>query len=731
MVLYEPVLFHDFVNYDDPDYVTENYHVQRGLAWDGVCWAFTTGHTGNWHPVTWLSHLLDCQLYGLKPGGHHFTNAFLHVLNTILLFLLLNRMTGARWRSALVAALFALHPLHIESVAWVAERKDVLCTFFWLLTLWMYFGYVEALKSSRTPARRYYIAALVFFVLALMSKPMAVTLPFVLLLLDYWPLKRLGIDLSSPEFKRVRPILLEKVPFFLLIIPPAVITFAVQKDVGAVATVEALPLGIRVTNAVASYVCYGFKAFWPFDLAVFYPYTKAWPTWSVAGAVLLLGLACVLAIRTSRRWPYVPVGWLWYIGTLVPVIGLVQVGSQAMADRYTYLPLIGLFVILAWGAGDLAALGAGRKLVSIVISGFAIAGCFVVSRIQLNHWKDSEALFRHAIKVTDNNYVAYSNLGLALASQGKIQEAIDNLLTAMRILKGLGAKAETPERLNNLGSLYFKAGKTEEAMGCFCRALEINPNSADTHNNLGILMAMRGELPAASKQFALALSLKPDCADAENNLGKVLMRQGNEAEAEKRLLTALRIKPFFPDAHLNLGLLFLSQKRTQEAKAQFVAALELNPGIAAAHYQLGLALSREENYEEAVTHFALALKTEPDNVAVLCELAVAYGKQGKLDEAAAELKRALALEPADASLHCNLGNTLALQGKLDDAAAEYLSALRISPGFAEAHFNLGSVLIDQGKRAEGIDHCTEALRLKPDYSQARRKLQTLGATPGH
>ncbi|MBW1896674.1 MAG: glycosyltransferase family 39 protein, partial [Deltaproteobacteria bacterium] len=432
------VTSHEFVIFDDEVYVTQNDEVQKGLSWDGVAWAFTTTHANFWHPLTWLSHMLDCRLFGLNPAGHHLTSLLLHIANTLLLFLVFHRMTGALWPSAFVAALFACHPLHVESVAWVSERKDVLSTLFWMLTLGAYVRYVEH------PRGRAYLLAVVFFSLGLMAKPMLVTLPFVLLLLDYWPLDRLDFGQQShrPGDQAGHPgypkssffhLLLEKVPFLVLSAVSCIVAYTAQAHGGAIKSSGVFSIDVRIANALISYVSYLEKTFWPHHLAVFYPHPGTWPVWQIAGAGLLLVSISALVLLGMRKKPYLTLGWFWYLGTLVPVIGLVQVGIHAMADRYTYVPLIGVFIMIAWGLQDIAKRWRPQRVV-LGLSAAAVICAFTISSArQLNHWQNSSTLFQHALNVTEDNYGAHNNLGLALAQRGKLDEAIDHYLRALEI----------------------------------------------------------------------------------------------------------------------------------------------------------------------------------------------------------------------------------------------------------------------------------------------------------
>jgi tetratricopeptide (TPR) repeat protein len=550
LTVYWQVRNHDFVNYDDDKYVTKNPHVQAGVSREGIIWAFTTTHASNWHPLTWLSHMLDCQLYGLNPEGHHLTNLLLHIANTLLLFLVLKRMTEALWRSAIVAALFALHPLHVESVAWVAERKDVLSTFFFMTTMWAYVRYVECPRLGR------YVLVAFSFSLGLIAKPMLVTLPFVLLLMDYWPLGRLElrpstvpINIQTQHSKypacqdsRALPLLWEKAPFFVLAAVSAVVTIVVQRAGGSLSSLEMFPLTIRVANALVSYLSYIGKMIWPMHLAVFYPHPGMRPVWQAAGAGLLLLCVSVAVIRAAQRAPYLAVGWLWYLGTLIPVIGVVQVGAQAMADRYTYVPLIGVFVMIGWGLRDLVSRWDHLGAVVPGCVGVIFAALMICTWLQVSRWNNSISLFEHTLDITVDNNLAHYNLGIVLAERGRLEEAIGHFSEALRI------KPDDAEAHNNLGIALAERGRLEEAMGHFSEALRIKPDYAEPHYNLGIALALQRRRQEAMHHFSVAVKLKPDYAEAHLNLGAVIASQGRLQQAVDHFAEALRIKPDFAKA---------------------------------------------------------------------------------------------------------------------------------------------------------------------------------------
>jgi protein O-mannosyl-transferase len=631
LAVYWQIGDHQFTNYDDTIYVTDNPHVKRGLAASSVIWAFTAAEEANWHPLTWLSHMVDCQLFGLHPRGHHLTSLFLHLANVLLLFAVLNRMTGALWRAAFVAALFSLHPLHVESVAWVAERKDVLSTLFWLLTMLAYARYVGR------PTRPRYALTLVAFALGLMAKPMLVTLPFVLLLLDTWPLDRMaygrGGDDEPRTRKRIRPseqrlplsrLVWEKTPFFALAAISSVVTFSLQQRAGAMANMEVFPLSSRIANALVSYLRYIGKMIWPSDLAVLYPHPgTGLPLWWGAGAGLaLLGLS-ILVVRVIRRRPYLAVGWLWYLGTLVPVIGLVQVGVQAYADRYTYVPLIGLFIMIAWGVPDLVGRWAHARTVLAVLAGTALAALTACTWIQLGYWKESVSLFTHTLQVTTKNYVAQNNLGNALADRGKVEEAISHYAESLRV------KPDHAEAYNNWGTVLVEQGRLEEAIDRFLAALRVKPDYAAAHCNLGLALERKGRREEAIAQYLEALRLDPTYAQAHNNLALALAERGQQDEAIAHYAEALRLRPDYAEAHNNLGHILVGLGRLDEAAIHFAEAVRSKPDYAKARNNLGIVLARLGRLDEAAAQFREALRIKPDYGEARNNLAVVLGGMNK------------------------------------------------------------------------------------------------------
>jgi len=673
---------HEFINFDDTEYVTENFHVRGGITFKGVTWAFTTFHAGNWHPLTWLSHMLDVQLFGLKARWHHLMNLLFHIANTLLLFLVLHRMTKALWQSAFVAALFALHPLHVESVAWVAERKDVLSTFFWMLTMGAYVFYAEK------PGIKRYLLAFFFFTLGLMSKPMLVTLPFVLLLLDYWPLKRLQYgtaDLKSPaedvpssasikqkrkskkqdavkekaqakkptaspyRWTLIRPLLWEKIPFVVLSVIASVVTYLAQQKGGAVSSLKAIPLDVRVTNAIVSYVSYIGKMIWPANLAVFYPHPGMLPYWQILGAALFLLMVTLIVLRMARSFPYVAVSWLWYLGTLVPVIGIVQVGLQGMADRYTYVPLIGLFIVIAWSMGDLVKKWLYPSFTFIIFTVIILSVLSYTSWVNLRYWQSGVLLFSHARSCTDDNATVHYLLGLALSEIGKV----------------------------------------ENAQYHYAEALKINPRFADVHNNLGMILFNQGKIDEAIGHYDEAIRINPNHGKAMWNLGNALLRKG----------------------------------KIEEAAVYYARVLQIDPGDAGAHLNLGNIVASQGKLNEAMTHFREAIRIKDDSVKAITGLGSILAAQGNFGEAMKYYSKAVQIAPADAEIHYDMGTITASQGNINEAIAHFREAIRIQPDYTKAHNNLGSVLLLQGKIEDAIAHFREALRLKPDYTMAHENLR--------
>jgi protein O-mannosyl-transferase len=670
LTVFWQVTEHEFINFDDNRYITENQHVLSGISPATLKWALTTSHTGYWHPLTWFSHMLDVQLFGLNAGRHHLMNVFLHIMNTLLLFLILRRTTKALWQSAFVAALFALHPLHVESVAWAAERKDVMSTLFWMLTLGAYAYYVER------PGYRRYLFALVCFLLGLMVKPMLVTIPFVLLLFDYWPLGRLQplraagshspppVRPKNPDRKKqrvtkavaqqpvtkkesavysgrwsaVRPLLLEKAPFLALSLISSVITIIDQQR-AAMPSLQALPVDARIANALVSYVKYIGMTIWPRDLAVFYPRPDVQPWWLVLGAVFVLLAVTWLVLRKTQRFPYLGVGWLLYLGTLLPVIGLLQAGSQAMADRYSYVSLIGIFIMVAWGAPDYLKNWPSRKAILAALSGTAVLACIVLTWLQLRFWQNSETLFRHALKVTTNNVVAHNNLGTALLDRGNIEDARDQFQAALRI------DPKHARAWNNMGTVYEKSGQTTKAIETFQQALRISPEDAEFWNNLGVAYGRSGQTARAVEAFQRALRINPEFDEAWNNLGNAYGESGEIAKAIPAFRQALHLNPKHAKAWNNLGVAYGESGEAAKAVEAFNAALRINPKQPDVWNNLGIAYRKCGEDAKAIEAYREALSIKPDYTKAWFGLAAAYRKSGQSEQAREAERQLRAIDP--------------------------------------------------------------------------------------
>ncbi len=596
VALYWPATGNDFVNFDDNQYVFNNPHVLGGLTAENIGWAFRTGYAANWHPVTWLSHMLDGEMYRLQPWGHHLTSVLLHALNAALVFLWLRQMTGAVWRSLFVAAIFAAHPLRVESVAWVAERKDVLSCFFGLLTLIFYSRYAKArgmMEKARSRRSRSavfdYAAALVFFALGLMSKPMLVTWPFLLLLMDYWPLRRLEPSESRTWPATILRSLIEKVPFFILAAAAGIVTFLVQQQTGAMIGVERLPGSARVENALISYCRYLGKLVWPTNLAIIYPHPGHWPLGEALLAGGLLLAVSIVFVTQRRRHPYLLIGWLWFIGTLVPVIGFVQVGNQSMADRYTYIPALGIFILVTWGLCEVAKNWRHGVETLAVAATTALVPCLFLTRQQLGYWADTEALFRHAVEVTQNNYVAYNDLGEALARKGRFDGAIEAYQEVVRL------KPDYALAHFGLGYSFASKGQIDDAIREYKEAARLKPDYLDAHNNLGNLLGQKGQTDEAMKEFQTVIQLRPDFSFAHYGLAIALYQKGRIGEATREFGETIRIKPDYPDAYNGLGYMLLRQGQVDDAIRDFQQALALNPNYGEAKANLAEALAAKDN----------------------------------------------------------------------------------------------------------------------------------------
>lgn len=707
LAVFWQVQYFDFVNYDDPGYVYENQHILDGLSWNNVVWAFTTGYFGNWNPLTWLSYILDCQLWGPGPIGFHLTNLLLHLANTLLLFLVLRNMTGTLWRSAFVAALFALHPLHVEPVAWVAGRKDVLSTFFWLLTMAAYTHY------ARRPRLISYLLVVLAFVMGIMAKPMLVTLPFVLLLIDYWPLNRI----SRIEWPILRDLILEKVPLFALAVGFSTLAFFTQKDTGALAV--HIDLRYRLYNAFIAYLDYISKTIWPSHLAPFYPHLlEGISVWYAMASCVILLAATILVVRMAHLHRYLAVGWLWYLGTLVPVIGLVQVGRHAMADRYTYIPLTGLFIIIAWGLPEFLAGWRYRRYALATSAVIALTALGVIAHRQASYWSDSVTLFSHAIEVTKDNYIAYYNRGTAYSNLGRWQEAIADFGHAIKI------RPDYADPYNGRGIAYDKLDRWQEAIEDLSRAIRIRPYYADAYINRGVVYREIGRSDEAIEDFTEAIRIRPDHARAHYSLAGVLRMQGRPDEAITHYQQAIRIDRTIAGAHLDLGLLLLDKHRYSEAIQSLTEAIRLAPDMAQAFVGMGRALSESGKPEEGLAAFRKGVELDPNLSAAHFGLAAALATRGDYRGAADEYTRSLNIEP-DFVAWNNLGDAQEKLGDLAAARNSYAKAVAMQPDHPMVRYNLASVLSKMGRRDEAYMEVQKALTFDPNSADARKLLETL------
>lgn len=611
LVVFWPAVGFDYTNYDDPDYVAHQALVQQGITWEGVRWAFTTTSMGHWHPLTWLSYMACSQWLGGGPAAQHFVSVALHAANAALLFLALSALTRTLNPAWLVAALFALHPLHVESVAWVASRKDVLCGAFWTGALWCYAHY------ARQPSPLRWAAVTACFAGATLSKPSGLTLPFLLLLLDAWPLQRwtgTGTATSRPAVPWPR-LLGEKIPLFLLSGVSVITSLWASHAAGVFAAAVPVSLMDRIGNALVSYVLYLAKTLFPTSLAALYPHPGAWAFWQVAAATALLLLLTLAACAFLARAPWLAVGWCWFLGMMVPTIGLVQVGLQGMADRYTYLPLTGLFLAAVWTGKSLWPKGPGPRRAGQFLAVATLAACALGTRAQLRHWRNTEALFTRALAVTRDNAVAHNNLALALAERGQVDEAQHHFQEAVRI------RPFYPEAHSNLGLALAMRGRFEEAIQHYRIALEQDPASDTAHFNLGIALRAQGHSAQALEQFNAALRHRPKDTQARVALGRLLTELGRPDEARVPLEEALALHPSLPEAHLALALTMLRLGRHAEAGASLRKALEHGPGLAEAHAEYGAWLAAQGAAREAIASYQQALQLHPDYPMALNNLA--------------------------------------------------------------------------------------------------------------
>jgi tetratricopeptide (TPR) repeat protein len=712
-LVFWPVQGYDFVNYDDPEYVSENRMIAGGLTAESISWALRSSDAANWHPLTWLSHMVDVELFGMNPGGHHLTNVVLHSVSAMLLFLCLRALTGALWRSAIVAAVFALHPLRIESVAWISERKDVLSMMFGLLSVLAYANYARC-DFGQGIKRVWYILALLFFAIGLTAKPMLVTLPFLLLLLDYWPLRRI----HSPEGGgKTGSLLIEKVPFLLLTFASCAVTFFVQQKGGAVEELGKLPLDSRIANALVSYPRYIGKLFWPSELTVLYP-PRTWPVAIVAGAALVLLSLTAIAIVNFRKRPYLIVGWLWFVGTLVPVIGIVQVGLQSMADRYTYLSTIGLLICIIWLAHEWVISRRIPLYIPRLGAAAILCGCIVTTRAQLPFWKNSETLFQRAIAVTENNHIAWNNYARALPLSRS-----DESMRAVE--KALQIDPNYVDALNNLANELASRGRRDEALAHYKKALELDPKHVLAHNNLGVALAGIGRIDEAIAHYETAIRLKPDYASAINNLGLALAAQGKSDAAIEQFRYALKWDSKYIDARNNLANTLVAIGQYDAAITEYLHVLRADPNRSDTCNRLGIAFATKGDLANAVKNFGEAVRLDGNHMSARNNLARALAQQGRPNDALSEYSAALAIESDNADTRINLATLLVESGRPGEALEHYSALLKNAPDDPTLHFRYGLALQQSGQGDSAGVQFREALRLKPDYAEPRAQLEAL------
>jgi protein O-mannosyl-transferase len=685
LATFEGVRRNGFLMFDDPAYVTQNTRIQSGLTLDSIAWAFRSSEAANWHPLTWISHMLDIQLFGLNPVGHHLHSLALHIMATVLLFWVLRSMTGAVWPSAFVAMVFGIHPAHVESVAWGAERKDVLCAVFWMLTMAAYVSYARRGGILR------YVLVIVCFALGLMAKPMIVTLPIVLLALDFWPLGRLSrgsVGRTAPKAVTgtFRPaslpwLIMEKTPLFALTLASCVVTFLVQQSGGAMEMDISLPS--RLANAILSYGRYLGKIALPVNLAAEYLIPpEGWPFWMpLASAVMLIGVTAFVLYGAKKR-PYLLAGWIWYVVTLVPVIGIVQVGGQAMADRYTYLPSIGILMMVAWGAAEFATGRTTRCRALSVVSGVLGILMVIGSHIQVSYWKDTATLYRHALAVTRNNHALHCDLGVALARQGRLDEAEQEYRESIRIY----------------------------------------PNFAKAHLCLGEVLEEQGRLDEAETQYRQCLHIDPASVDAFLCLGQVLQLKGKFLEAVQVYNEARQLNPSDFRVPLKIGEAKLGLNAWADAEESFNESIRMNPGFAKSYLALGQVLAVQQKYKEATDAYAKAMRLDSSDPGLYYRLGVVWAQQGDLNKAAENLRQSLTMRPGQSEVHVALGVVLQKQGRSDEAVEQFRTAGKIDPNNADAWSDLGDCLQGQGKFPEAIDAFTRSIRARPNEASVYSKL---------
>lgn len=709
----------DFFQVDDTVYITENPHLQQGFNIRNITWALTTTRGATWQPMVWLSYLLDYQIAGLSAGWYHFVNIVLHALNALLLFSVFRRYTGSFYRSAFVALLFAVHPLHVESVVWIAERKDVLSTFWGLLGIYFYGSYFHSRKKYR------YILVAVCFFLSLTAKPMFITLPFVLLLLDYWPLHRMGAGPAGLARKAGR-LVFEKLPLFFITVIMSVVFFMVHKHSGDVVPANAWPAGQRIMNAVIAYVQYIQKFFWPFELSVLYP-RGGEITWArfIPSALLLLA-ASALVVRYWRRWPWLFVGWAWFLGTFIPVIGIVQIGNHAMADRFTYLPFIGLYLILAWGIPNLAGYGAGVQKTAWIAGGWGVLHLILVLTAwnQTRYWHSSETLLRHSLAVTHDNYGAHFYLARHLSAIGAQAEAFKHMETALRL------EPDFFEAHAKYGLMLSETGRGDAAVPHYLKALSGMPEDAMTLNNLGVELEKKGRSAKALSLFKKAIAADPGYVDPYINIGNLLTRQGKPDESVAWFEKALAIDARSAKAYYNMGVAFQTRAEQEQAIRCFRQVIALESDHAEAHNNLGAEYFVQGRIEKAIFHFRKAIKAKPAFADARDNLSRALAFREQIDQKINDISSKLADSENRDQLFYKLGQLFEKKGSLKNAATSFEQSLQVNAGYIPALNALARLRSREGRLVQAIALYKKMRILEPENSTIYYNLACLHARQG-
>lgn len=717
LAVYAPVRDHEFIDYDDNCYVYENALIRQGFTVAGVRFAFLELHGKEtyWHPVTWLSHMLDCQLFGVKPGPHHLVNVLFHAANAALLFLWLQSLTGRLWRSAAVAMLFAWHPLQVDTVAWIAERKNLLSALFWILALWAY------TRWTRSGRRRDYGAALALYAVGLMCKPAIVTLPCVLLLLDFWPLRRIEFSAATAR-KTLRVLLVEKVPFFALTVASSVATILAHQSLALLTSTEKMSLAARVANALAAYGSYVGKVVWPTKLAVVYPAVAHQPTVLVVAGALVVLLPLLVGVAKVRSHPYFLVGWLWFLGTLVPTIGIVQVGHQAMADRFVYLPVIGLFIAVVWAAGEVAARFALRPGGRFMLAGASAVAGLAFTAHQLSFWRNSRTLFEHAVAVTEKNWIARNRLGADAFRRDDLPAAITNFAALAQLLP------DKPEVQFNLGLAYAKSGRFSEAEAHYDTALKLDPKNPRALHGRGFVAMQLGRLPEARSWFERALAVDPALQESRNCLAMIASGAAQPFAELARVESEIAREPARGELRLRAAELLLTTGRTNDAVAHYEKILAQQPEEPRALAGMAALRLRAGREADAIALLERALAADPKAADAHVQLGQIRERSGQAEQALAHYQAAVGAKPEHAGAWTSLGLLRARVGKLQEAFDALARAAAIQPQNAESQLRAGLVAASLHRAADAGRHLREAARLRADWPPPLNALAWLLAT---